>query len=228
MRPTVMLLILLYLVGQPSMLHAQWPFGPAVPLAGVRFRPAMPPVPPIPVPGVYRPHPGYLRVPGAAVIPPGFVAPASPSLGYRYSAVVVLPVPPVGAVPSYSAGPIALAQPASGVSSMRRESAANSPNRPSGSSSSNDTLISGELRAGMVLPDGAVVVSVGQPQSSGDAKGSTQSSASLAIEPTPAPANNPASGVLAPSQSILDREVLPRPSSSDLPDKRTDKSTKSF
>lgn len=193
-------------------------FGPPVPV-----RPLMaPPIPGVVVGPAIRPSvaPGYVRTPGGGLVvaapylmPP--LTPVPPSVGfYRSSAVIVGPGPVVAAgysgLPSDRAAPNAGAQ--QGLDPRYQVA------RPAVTSSVPNG-VGGDLRPGMVLPDGAVVVSVGpttgtqsqqlatanssasQPSSRGEATGPT---AAAEIE---SPKQQSTSGV----QSILEPETLPVP-----------------
>ncbi len=171
MRALIAGFLLLSLISQGSSVQAQGPFGRMGPGA---FRP---PMPPVPVPGVF-PGPGYVRVPGVGPVGPAIVATPRPVYGYaRSTTVVAVPVlvPSVAPVP-YSAARVAVVQPVPNVRSSQYPPSQVPPSQyqatqpqvpqPNTSAQSSAALGSNDLRPGMVLPDGAIVVSVGQPTAS--------------------------------------------------------------
>lgn len=162
MRALIASFLLLSLISQGGSVQAQGPFGRMGP-GGFR-----PPMPPIPVPGVF-PGPGYVRVPGVGPVGPAIVATPRPGYGYgRSTTVIAVPVLVPSVVPApYSAARVAVVQPVPTVRSsqypssqypLTQASQATASVQPNGAASG-----SNDLRPGMVLPDGAIVVSVGQP-----------------------------------------------------------------
>jgi hypothetical protein len=213
MRKALISAIALCAVLTTSAAYAQGPFGgPFGPRGAFR-----PPMPPMPVPTVLVPAPSYVRVPGLTIVTgPRLVAPVPSYNLYRATAIV-----PVVIQPSYSAARVAVVQPRPsaptnsapnlGVYQAGRASyrAAPAPS-PTSSSSTSD------LRPGMVLPDGAVVVSVGPagaPSSQPTPASSSPAPAARPFVPTPAPAALEGSNSTGEPQSIL--EELPRPAASD-------------
>ncbi len=221
MRALIASFLLLSLITQGSSVKAQGPFG----RGPGGFRPPMPPMMPVPVPGVF-PGPGYVRVPGVGPVGPAIIATPRPGYGYaRSTTVVAVPVfvPSVAPGP-YSAARVAVVQPVPTVRSssyppsqfQAAQPQAPQPNtsvQPSATSGSND------LRPGMVLPDGAIVVSVGQPTGSPTRN---QPSASTQPGPTlarPQQSNQPAtilSGNGTPTPAIAPASTqAPAPASND-------------
>lgn len=201
MRALIASFLLLSLIAQGSSVQAQGPFGRMGPGG---FRPPMPPMmPPIPVPGVF-PGPGYVRVPGVGPVGPAIVATPRPGYGYARSATIVavpVLVPSVVSVP-YSAARVAVVQPVPTVRSSQSQyqsPQATATARPNPSSGTND------LRPGMVLPDGAIVVSVGQPTTGSGQTGPTRSG-------QPSPNQSPVGGpqVYQPA-TILSGNTTPTP-----------------
>jgi hypothetical protein len=221
MRQFVASLLLLCLMSGASLLHAQFPFGRAPGFGpGFGMRPPMPPLPPMPLPGVYRPSPSpVVRVPGVTLVAPSrYIVPIAPTYGY-YNSTLVVGLPPL--VPSpYSAARVAVVQPTPGSTSVYR--AGNASYRSAPANPTADSSASDELRPGMVLPDGAIVVSVGQPTASAGQSLAVRTSPTPVqpVSPTPAPVPTPV-GSPSTTQSILESEEIPKPStagnSSDKP-----------
>lgn len=211
MRALIASFLLLSLITQASSVQAQGPFGRMGPGG---FRPPMPPMmPPIPVPGVF-PGPGYVRVPGVGPVGPAIVATPRPGYGYaRSTTVVAVPVlvPSVVPVP-YSAARVAVVQPVPNSTQLppsqyRTGSAGYNSAPPQASVQPNSASGSNDLRPGMVLPDGAIVVSVGQPTTGQPIVGG-QPTVSGQPDPALAPqANQPA--------TILSGNAQPSPATDD-------------
>lgn len=211
-RKILAILIVVCLWGTTNTAQAQFGrLGPA------GLRPPLPPFPPIPAP-VFA-GPGYVRVPGVGpVVPvaPGVVV--RPSYGY-VRPVVAVPVPVVVPVaPAYSAARVAVVQPVppaqyrAGSASYPTPSTATPRVAPA---QVPQASTSGDLRPGMVLPDGAIVLSVGQA-GAGSASSSQPYSQPLNNQPssTPsiAPQLAPPSADAPGTQSILEpAEELPAP-----------------
>ncbi|MFO0939926.1 MAG: hypothetical protein U0930_04095 [Pirellulales bacterium] len=199
------------------------------------FRPPLPPLPPIPAP--LFAGPGYVRVPGVPPVVPAVVARAN--YGYaRNPAVVAVPlVVPVVASP-YSAARVAVVQPV--PSAQYRAGSVGYPTpstatpRPvpapiptTAAPQPNNSNSNGDLRPGMVLPDGAIVLSVGQPNASAGSVVGVPAAAQpsfaspqtiagqTAAAPTAAPQLGPTGSDISGTRSILEpAEELPVPQAS--------------
>lgn len=228
LRKISALALLLSLIVASSPAQAQFGrLGPA------GFRPPLPALPPIPAPMFAGP--GYVRVPGVPPVVPAVVARSSYGYG-RTSAVVAVPLV-VPVMPStYSAARVAVVQPVPATQYRANSAGYTTPStatpRPtpapaySASPQPNNTSANGDLRPGMVLPDGAIVLSVGQPgASSGNATPSVPQPIQSSVPPSSV--NQPSAGpTVAPqlgsvgsavggTQSILEpAEELPLPQSS--------------
>lgn len=212
MRQSITTMLFVCLLSGLSSLSAQGPFG-----RGLGFGPGMAMRPPMPVPGVFRPGPSYLRVPGVAISPIG------PANIYRPRTVVAVPIAP----PPIAVARVAVVQPSTGTrgSQSARSSYQVPPTAPLSGSTA------GDLRPGTVLPDGAIVVSIGQstaptgPNPTGQAESTSVPQPATAPMPAPtAPEQSPSQAAASGSaegnsvpntQSILEKEEIPRPS--DLP-----------
>ena len=210
MRALIASFLLLSLIAQGSSVQAQGPFG----RGPGGFRPPMPPMmPPIPMPGVF-PGPGYVRVPGVGPVGPAIVATPRPGYGYaRSTTVVAVPVLVPSVVPGpYSAARVAVVQPLPTVRSSQYPPTQYSPTQaPQAAATvqSNSAQGSNDLRPGMVLPDGAIVVSVGQPTGGQTAAGG-QPGPTLAGQPHAA--QSPVAGPQANQPAtILSGNAQPSP-----------------
>ena len=215
MRALIASFLLLSLITQGSSLQAQGPFG----RGPGGFRPPMPPMmPPIPVPGVF-PGPGYVRVPGVGPVGPAIVATPRPGYGYaRSTTVVAVPVLVPSVVPGpYSAARVAVVHPLPTVRSSQYpptqyQSSQYPPKQAPQATASvqpNSAQGSNDLRPGMVLPDGAIVVSVGQPTGGQTAAGG-QPGPTLAGQPYAA--QSPVAGPQANQPAtILSGNAQPSP-----------------
>jgi hypothetical protein len=234
MRANVSLLGCLGVLVGASLVQAQGPrawgfrppvFGPPVPV-----RPFLaPPIPGVVVAPSIRPSiaPGYVRTPSVGLVvaapylmPP--VAPVPPAVGlYRSSAVVVGPGPVV--VAGFSGLPSGRATPYAGIQQGvdPRYQAARPAAAGSGASGSGS-----DLRPGMVLPDGAVVVSVGpttgagsqQPTPANPSASQATSRPAAAGPTTAAEIQSQTEPGTPEAQSILEPETLPAPQPADPTD----------
>lgn len=176
-------------------------------LGPVGLRPPMPPIPmPVPLPA----GPGYLRVPGFGPVAPPIAV--RPSYGYVRPTAVIVPV----IVPSVTtAARVAVVQPVTSPQYRAGSASYDVAGTPRPASQTQAVSSGGsELRPGMVLPDGAIVVSVGQPANGSSApqtiiaqpirSGSNPPGPTMAPQPsaTPSPVPGGTQSILEPTEEL--------------------------